>query len=58
MKKLCFIALVAVMCALPAMADWSQAESDDFTLDTSIPEPAAALVAAASIVYLMERRER
>lgn len=50
--------LVITLFALPAIADWSSAESDDFALDTTIPEPTIALVAAAGVLYLIGRREK
>ena len=41
--KLLSLLAVLVLWALPCWADWGQAESPDFPLDTTIPEPAALL---------------
>ncbi|MCX7001745.1 MAG: hypothetical protein NTV22_00555 [bacterium] len=43
--KLILLLAVLALFALPCFADWGQAESPDFALDTTIPEP--ALIAAA-----------
>jgi len=51
------IVLLAVLAlfALPCFAEWGQAESPDFVLDTTVPEP--ALIAAAMLpLYLLRRR--
>ena len=46
-----------VVCvALPALADWGQAESPDFALDTTIPEP-ALMLAAVLALWLLRRRK-
>ena len=52
------MALLAVLalCALPCLADWGQAESPDFTLDTTIPEP--ALLAALVLPLWLLRRQK
>jgi len=31
---------VLAVCAVPCCADWGQAASPDFVLDTTVPEPA------------------
>ena len=52
------IALLAVLviCALPCLADWAQAESPDVSLDTTIPEP--ALLAALVLPLWLLRRQK
>jgi len=49
---LAFLALFAV----PCLADWGQAESPDFTLDTTVPEP-TLILAAALPLWLVWRRQ-
>ncbi|MCX7002680.1 MAG: hypothetical protein NTV22_05325 [bacterium] len=47
---------VLAMSAVPCLADWGQAESPDFVLDTTVPEP--ALFAAAILpLWLLLRRQ-
>ena len=59
MKRLLYItALVIVACSVPALADWSSAESADFTLDTTIPEPGVALAIAVGMVSAIRRNAR
>jgi hypothetical protein len=45
-----------VVCSMSVLADWGQAESPDFALDTTVPEP--ALLAAAIVpLWLLRRRQ-
>ena len=53
--KVIALLAVLVLCTLPCMADWGQAESLDFTLDTTIPEP-ALLVALMLPLWLLRRK--
>jgi len=54
-KLIALLALLA-LCAVPCLADWGQAESPDFALDTTVPEP--ALLAAAIVpLWLLRRRQ-
>jgi len=54
-KLIALLALLA-LCAVPCLADWGQAESPDFVLDTTVPEP--ALIAAAILpLWLLRRRQ-
>ncbi|MCX7002217.1 MAG: hypothetical protein NTV22_02960 [bacterium] len=53
-KLIVLLALLA-LCAVPCLAEWGQAESPDFALDTTVPEP--ALIAAAILpLWLLLRR--
>jgi len=53
-----FILLLAVLALFvwPCFADWGQAESPDFTLDTTIPEPAFILAIAMPLWLLLRRK--
>ena len=53
--KLFALLAVLALCTLPCMADWGQAESPDFTLDTTIPEP-ALLAALVLPLWLLRRK--
>ena len=55
MKPIILLAVLA-LCVLPCMADWGQAESPDFTLDTTIPEP-TLLAALVLPLWLLRRRK-
>ena len=50
------VTFFVVCTAMPALADWGQAESPDFTLDTTIPEP-ALMLAAVLALWLLRRRK-
>ena len=39
----------------PCFADWGQAESPDFVLDTTIPEPALIAAAILPLCLLLHR---
>ena len=47
--------IAAAFLTAPAMADWGNAESDDFSLNT-VPEPAAMLVIAAAALLTARSR--
>ncbi|MEI7903091.1 MAG: hypothetical protein WCK89_22870 [bacterium] len=50
------VAVSLLLCALPCVADWGQAVSADFTLDTTVPEP--GLIAAVILpLWLLWRRK-
>ncbi len=51
--KVIFMLVAVFMCALPLCADWGQAESPDFTLDTTVPEPALIMAAALPLWLLL-----
>ncbi len=53
-KVILLLAMLA-LCAVPCLADWGQAESQDFALDTTIPEPALILAAALPLWLLLQR---
>lgn len=36
--------VIALGFAMPAMADWASAESADFSLNTTVPEPCTSLL--------------
>ena len=55
-KMLLMLAAIS-MSALQCLADWGQAESPDFALDTTIPEPALlTAVIAACLVWQVRRK--
>ena len=59
MKKrllLLILTVSSVLAATVALADWDQAESPDFTLNTTIPEPAVIVVAVLSIACAARRK--
>jgi len=54
--KLILLLAVMALFALPCLADWGQADSPDFVLDTTVPEP--VLIAAAILpLWLLWRRK-
>ena len=54
--KLLILLAILAMGTLPCLAEWGQADSPDFTLDTTVPEP--ALIAAAILpLFLLLRRK-
>jgi len=54
--KLIILLAILAMWTLPCLADWGQAESPDFVLDTTVPEP--ALIAATILpLWLLLRRK-
>jgi uncharacterized protein (TIGR03382 family) len=55
-RLVALLALLALF-TVPCPADWGQAESSDFTLDTTVPEP-ALMPAAALPLWLLLRRRR
>jgi len=53
--KFMLVLAMLVLFAVPCLADWGQAESADFALDTTVPEP--ALIAAAILpLWLLLRQ--
>ncbi|GEM_PF-1069939 len=54
--KLMILLAILVIWTLPCLADWGQAESPDFTLDTTVPEPALILAAALPLWLLLRRK--
>ena len=55
-RTLCAVALlIALTCAMPAMADWASAESPDFALDTTVPEPCTSLLVLGFAAMLAAR---
>ena len=54
-KVITLLAVLAI-CTLPCLADWGQAESQDFTLDTTIPEPALLAVLVLPL-WLLRRKK-
>ena len=55
--KLIVLLAVLTLNTWPCFADWGQAESPDFVLDTTVPEP--ALIASAILpLWLLWRRKR
>jgi len=54
--KIFSLLAVLALFAVPCFADWGQAESPDFVLDTTVPEP-ALIVAAVLPLWLMLRRK-
>lgn len=54
--KIFSLLAVLALCTVPCFADWGQAESPDFVLDTTVPEP-ALIVAAVLPLWLMLRRK-
>ena len=54
--KLIMLLAVLALNTWPCFADWGQAESPDFVLDTTVPEP-ALLLAAALPLWLLLRRQ-
>ncbi|MCX7005431.1 MAG: PEP-CTERM sorting domain-containing protein [bacterium] len=51
-RTIILLAVLAV-CAVPCFADWGQAESLDFVLDTTVPEPALlGLLALVTVVTI------
>ncbi len=60
LKRFFVPALVIALCfTMPAMADWASAESADFSLNTTIPEPCTSLLAFVftSILVAMRRHK-
>ncbi|MCX7001876.1 MAG: hypothetical protein NTV22_01220 [bacterium] len=54
--KLIMLLTLLALSVWPCFADWGQAESPDFVLDTTVPEP--ALIAAAILpLWLLLRRQ-
>jgi len=54
--NLLILLAILAMWTLPCLAEWGQAESADFALDTTVPEP--ALIAAAILpLWLIWRRK-
>jgi hypothetical protein len=54
--KWLLVLVAASVSALHCLADWGQAESADFVLDTTVPEPALAALAVAACVLWRLRR--
>ncbi len=50
------IAVLALCGTLACRADWAQAESPDFVLDTTVPEPALMAAAVLPLWLLLRRR--
>jgi hypothetical protein len=49
------ILMALVVGAFTCRADWGQAESPEFTLDTTVPEPAMVVVGAAALLLWRRR---
>jgi len=49
------LVVVLALWSLPCRADWGQAESPDFALDTSVPEPVLLAAATFPLVLLLRR---
>jgi len=54
--KLITLLAILALCAMPCLADWGQAVSPDFVLDTTIPEPALMLASTLSLWLLWRRK--
>ena len=53
--KLIVLLAVLTLNTWPCFADWGQAESPDFVLDTTIPEPALIAAAILPLCLLLHR---
>jgi len=56
-RPLLLLCVVLCLNALPALADWASAESPDFTVDTTVPEPCMFMMAVCG-VFLLARKAR
>lgn len=59
-SRFCVIlVIVSVLCSSRwCHADWGEAESEDFVLDTTVPEPALVAMGAVGVALLAARRRR
>jgi hypothetical protein len=57
-KSIAVLLAAMVLCAMPALADWSSAESEDFALDTTVPEPTALVIVTVCIACAARRETR
>jgi len=56
-KNIILLLAVLALCALPCLAEWGQAESPDFVLDTTVPEPALLGLVALGVALKISRMQ-
>ena len=54
--NLMILLAILALWTLPCFADWGQAESPDFALDTTVPEPALIAAGILPLCLLLWRK--